>query len=83
MYVISSREFRINQKMYLDLVDKNEQVIVQRGKNKAYKLTALTDTDRFIEEPAVNERLAHSKAQAQKGEITSLNKEDIDVFLGL
>ena len=58
MYIISSREFRINQKMYLDLVDKNEQVIVQRGKNKAYKLTAITDTDRFLEEPTVNLRLA-------------------------
>ena len=83
MYIISSREFRINQKMYLDLVDKNEQVIVQRGKNKAYKLTAITDTDRFLEEPTVNLRLAHSISQAEKGDLTTLNKEGIDRFLGL
>ncbi len=83
MYVISSREFRDNQKRYLDLVDNNKLVIIQRGKNKAYKITAITDTDRFLEEPAVNERLAHSIAQAEKGEVTSLNKEDIDVFFGL
>jgi antitoxin YefM len=83
MYVISSREFRENQKMYLDLVDKNEQVIVQRGKNKAYKLTAITDTDRYLEEPAVKDRLAHSLAQADQGDVTTLRKEDINDLPGL
>ena len=32
MLVISSREFRENQKKYFDSVDSGEQVIVQRGK---------------------------------------------------
>ena len=48
MLIISSREFREKQKMYLDLVDQKEQVIVQRGKNKDYILTPITNTDRFI-----------------------------------
>ena len=36
MLVISSREFRENQNKYFDLIDQQEQVIVQRGKNKSY-----------------------------------------------
>lgn len=35
MLLVSASEFREKQKVYLDLVDKNEQVIVQQGKNKA------------------------------------------------
>jgi len=83
MLIISSREFREKQKMYLDLVDKNEQVIVQRGKKKAYALTLITDTDRYFADPKVKARLAHSIAQAERGELTTLKKEDIKNFLGI
>ncbi len=69
--------------MYLDLVDQNEQVIVQRGKNKAYQLTAITELDRFVEEPAIKNRLAQSIGQADSGDLTSLKKEDINELLGL
>ena len=31
MLIVSSREFRDNQKKYFDSVDNGEQVIVQRG----------------------------------------------------
>ena len=83
MLIVSSREFRENQKMYLDLVDKNEQVIVQRGKNKAYALTPITDTDRYFADPAVKARLMHSLGQADAGKVTTLKKEDINTFLGV
>ena len=83
MLVISSREFREKQKMYLDLADKNEQVIVQRGKSKAYLITPITDTDRHFSDPAVKIRLTHSIAQAEKGEVITLKKEDINKLLGL
>ena len=36
MMIVSSREFRDHLKKYFDLVDQNEQIIVQRGKDKAY-----------------------------------------------
>jgi len=83
MLVISSREFREKQKMYLDLVDQNEQVIVQRGKNKAYILSPLTDTDRFFSNPDVKARIIHSLEQAAKVKLTTLPKEDINTFLGV
>ena len=47
MMMISSREFRDQQKKYFDLVDQNEQVIVQRGKDKAYVIVPLNDVDRL------------------------------------
>ena len=83
MLVISTREFRQNQKMYLDLVDKDEQVIVQRGKNKAYILTAITETDRYFSDPEIKMRIANSLEQAARGELTTLPKEDINKFLGV
>jgi len=69
--------------MYLDLVDQNEQVIVQRGKNKAYTLTPITNKDRFFDDVAVQARIIHSLEQAKKGELTTVRKEDINEFLGL
>jgi len=83
MLIISSREFREKQKKYLDLVDKKEQVIVQRGKNKAYVLVPVTDIDRFFADPKVRKRLIHSIAQAEREEVTPLAKEDINKFLGV
>jgi len=83
MLVISTREFRQKQKKYLDLVDKDEQVIVQRGKNKAYVLTAITETDRYFSDPEIKMRIANSLEQAARGELTTLPKEDINKFLGV
>ena len=50
MKIISSREFRDNQKKYFDLVDKNEQIVVKR-KNRAYKLVPVSDGDMLMEIP--------------------------------
>ena len=61
MMIISSREFRDNQKKYFDLVDQNEQVIVLRGKNKAYVLVPVNDVDRL----SVNEELIHTVQEAE------------------
>ncbi len=44
MRIITSREFRDHQKKYFEMVDNNEQVIVKR-KNRAYKLVPVTDDD--------------------------------------
>ncbi|NDV58494.1 type II toxin-antitoxin system prevent-host-death family antitoxin [Bacteroides sp. 519] len=48
MLVISSREFRDKQAEYFDRVDNGEQIIVQRGKDKAYRLTPVTENDVLI-----------------------------------
>jgi len=83
MLVISSREFREKQKMYLDMIDNNEQVIVQRGKNKAYVLTPITETDRYFSNPEIIKQIKHSIAQVEQGKVTRVEKEDISKLLGL
>ncbi len=61
MVIVSSREFRDHQKTYLDLVDQNEQVIIQRGKDKAYVIVPLNDADRL----SVNDELIHTLQEAE------------------
>jgi hypothetical protein len=51
MKIVTSREFRDHQKKYFDMVDKKEQVIVKRSKNRAYKLDPVTEDDMLIEIP--------------------------------
>ena len=48
MLVISSREFRDNQASYFDRVDNGEEVLVQRGKNKSYKIVPISESDTII-----------------------------------
>ena len=61
MMIISSREFRDQQKKYFDLADQNEQVIVQRGKDKAYVIVPLNDVDRL----SVNDQLIQTVKEAE------------------
>jgi prevent-host-death family protein len=61
MMIISSREFRDNQKKYFDLVDQNEQIIVQRGKDLAYVIVPLSDVDRL----SANEKLIQTVQEAE------------------
>lgn len=55
MLVISSREFRDKQAEYMDRADKGEQVIVQRGKNKAYAITPVKNKDIYLNEANLEE----------------------------
>lgn len=83
MVVISSREFRQNQKAYFDKVDSGEQVIVQRGKDKAYALTPINDEDIYFNSNMI-EKLKVSLQEAAKGEVQKLtNAKDVSEFLGL
>ena len=61
MMIVSSREFRDNQKKYFDLVDQNEQIIIQRGKDKAYVIVPLNDADRL----SVNDELILTVQEAE------------------
>lgn len=48
MLIISSREFRDNQASYLDRVDNGEEILVQRGKDRSYKIVPVTEQDTVI-----------------------------------
>lgn len=69
--------------MYLDKVDKGEQVIVQRGKDKSYMLTAIIEDDIYFNAEMVN-RIKKSLNEASNGEVKRVSTpEEIRDLLGL
>jgi hypothetical protein len=77
MLVISTREFRNNQKSFLDIADSGKQVVISRGKKQAYLLMPISQDD-FVVSPEVLERLEESRRQFYTGEITACRTpEDI------
>jgi hypothetical protein len=72
MIVISSREFRDNQKKYFDLIDKDEKVIVQRGKNKAYILTPVNDALKLSVNPELINMIEQAEEEIAKGKVTKI-----------
>jgi antitoxin YefM len=83
MLVISSREFRQHQAEYFERVDKGEQVIVQRGKNKAYALTLVQSNDLFLNSEMIK-KLDQSLLEIKNGETKTINSsQEIKDLLGL
>ena len=76
MRIISSREFNDNQKLYFDLAEQNEQIIVQRGKDKAYMLIPITESDRLSTNPALINKIKDAERAIREGKTTKIN--DID-----
>ncbi len=83
MLVISSREFRQNQKQYFERVDKGEHIIVQRGKDKSYALTPVTEDDMYFNAEMLK-RIKQSILEAKNGETKTIStSEEIKELLGL
>ncbi len=81
MLVISSREFRQNQRLYFDKVDAGEQVVVQRGKDKSYVLSPVTEDDLYFDAEMVA-RIKKSLEQARKGDTIRVNsKKELKALL--
>ena len=80
MLVISSREFRQNQRLYFDKVDKGEQIIVQRGKDKSYILTPVSEDDLYFS-AAMIKRIKKSIKQAEQGKAITVSSSK--EFMGL
>lgn len=55
MLVISSREFRDKQAEYMDRADNGEQIIVQRGRDKAYAITPVKSSDIYVNTQILSE----------------------------
>jgi antitoxin YefM len=83
MLVISSKEFRDNQKKYFDLVDQNQQVIVQRGKDKSYVLVPISEEDRIFLDPKVIEEVKEGIEDFKAGRVKKVDKQDLNQLLGL
>ena len=83
MIVISSREFRQNQKKYFEKADKGEQIIVQRGADKSYALTPVNEDDIYFNAEMVK-KIKLSAEQAKNGEVKRItSSEEINDLLGI
>jgi len=76
MKIITTREFRENQKTYFDLAE-TERVIIHRGKNrKPVLLTPIdesTETDIFFSNPAVLASIRQGLEEVKAGKITRIS----------
>lgn len=83
MLVISSREFRQNQKKYFEKVDGGEHVIVQRGKDKAYSLMPVQQDDVYLN-TAMIQKIKNSINEIEHGEVVkAATAKEISNLLGL
>jgi antitoxin YefM len=83
MLVISSREFRQNQKLYFERADKGEQIIVQRGTNKSYALTPINEDDVYFSAEMI-QKIKLSAEEAKNGDVKRITSSaEINDLLGL
>jgi antitoxin (DNA-binding transcriptional repressor) of toxin-antitoxin stability system len=83
MLIISSREFRQNQKEYFERADKGERIIVQRGKDKAYALTPIRAEDMYVNAEVVA-RIKKSLEEIEQGDFKDITtSKEISALLGL
>ena len=69
--------------MYFEKADKGEQIIVQRGKDKSYILTPVSEDDVYFNAEML-ERIKQSIKQVQEGKVKQVStSEEISDLLGL
>jgi len=80
MLVVSSREFREKQAEYMDRIDNGEQIIIQRGKNKAYAITPVKDEDIYFS-PQMIQKIKDLILQAKEGKTIKVgNTKELEDF---
>jgi hypothetical protein len=75
MLVISSKEFRDNQRSYFDKADDGTEVIVQRGKNKAYRITPVHEDDSLMTKEEFFAKIDEAMREYERGECEELTPE--------
>ena len=69
--------------MYFERVDQGEQIIVQRGKDKAYALTPVEQEDLYFDADTIK-RIKESIQQVKSGKTRKISTSDqISELLGL
>lgn len=82
MLVITSREFRENQASYFDRVDQGEEIMVQRKKNKAYRIIPVTEDDTLMSKEAFFAKLDEARREVKNQQTFRMTEgESLDNFL--
>lgn len=81
MVFVSSREFRANQRKYLDLAKSNTVVITSRSHGN-YRLVPISDSDMIVDDAALQEKISRGIAEYEQGKVTAIAVgESMDDFL--
>ena len=82
MLVVSTREFRDNQKSYLDQIDCGAELLLKRGKGKSYKIVPVTDDDTLMSKVAFFEKIDRAEKSIKDGKgKTVTTKEELFAYL--
>ena len=81
MVVISSRDFRANQRKYLNLALTNDVVITSRSLG-SFRIVPVTEKDLLIESSTLDAKIKRGIEQYEKGFAHKIkNGESVKVFL--
>ena len=81
MVVVSSREFRANQRKYFDLARVNDVVITSRS-HGSYRLVPITEDDTLIDQATLDAKIRKGIADYEAGKVHRMNQgESNEEFL--
>ena len=75
MVIVSSREFRANQRKYLDLARSNDVVITSRS-HGSYRLVPVADEDVVINAAALDAKIRRGLEEYAKNEVHRMKAEE-------
>jgi antitoxin (DNA-binding transcriptional repressor) of toxin-antitoxin stability system len=82
MLVVSSREFREKQSDYLNKVDDGIEILIQRRKNKSYKIVAVANDDTLINKEEFFAKIDRALEEVRQGKATKIkSKKELTSFL--
>ena len=82
MVVVSSREFRANQRKYFDLARTNDVVITSRA-HGSYRLVPVSSDDTLIDNATLEAKIRQGIADYEAGKVYRMNEgESTDEFIG-
>ena len=82
MVVVSSREFRANQRKYFDLARSNDVVITSRS-HGSYRLVPVSESDTLIDQATLDAKIRQGIADYESGRVHRMNEgESSEDFLG-
>lgn len=79
---ITSRDFRDNQKKIFELADNGEQVVIKRGKKRAYLLIPIKEDDIKLS-PAMEERITEGIENITNGNTKRYSLEELRSIMGV
>jgi len=83
MLIVSTREFRDRQKSYLDKADTGIEILIQRRKNKSYKIVPIIKDDTLMSKEEYFSKLERGLQSVKEGKGKKMTIEQVNELLGI